>query len=137
MPIESSSVLLDTNILVRLATPSDPKHTEVVNILAKMAAENTILNICPQNMGELRQVATRPTASNGLGWTSTQTALVMNAYERKFVLIPEPHAVYTIWRRIVAVAEANRLDAILTYEAKAFVKYGVASGLTILDPANV
>jgi len=153
MPNKPASALLDTSVLVRFTAPADPLHHQTVEALAKIAGENTILCICPQVMAEFRQVATRPEKSNGLGWDSDRAARAMDAFEREFSLLPEPHSTYIAWRRIVetvkavgranfdarivAVAEAQHIEAVLTYEADAFARYGAISSVLILRPKDI
>jgi len=83
--------------------------------------------------------------------TSADVALATNDFERAYELVPDTAAVYHVWRRIVenvgaigranydarivAMAEANAIDSVLTYEAAAFQRYGTVSGVTILDPS--
>ena len=43
MPNEPSSVLLNTNILVRFTTPNDPLHVSTVDKLAKLVSNSVTL----------------------------------------------------------------------------------------------
>jgi predicted nucleic acid-binding protein len=154
MPINAyNSVLLDTNILLRLVTAASPLHAVTAEALRRLLTNNITLYICPQNMHEFRQVATRPSTANGFGWTSPQTVNAMLRIEADFVLLPETPSIYPAWKhitetveatgranfdaRLVAVAEVNRIDAVLTFEAAAFARYGAVASVSILDPLTV
>lgn len=71
-----STVLLDTNVLVRAVSLSDPLRALTISVIEKLDQAGTVLFICPQNMQEYRQVATRPLASNGFGKNSTEVAIL-------------------------------------------------------------
>lgn len=148
-----ASVLVDTNILLRLVTAGNPLHLVVATALRRLTNANVPVYVCPQNMQEFRQVATRPLTSNGFGWTSAQTVAAMNRIESDFAVLPETPAIYPAWRhiveavgatgranfdaRLVAVAEASRIESVLTFESAAFARYGQVAAVTILDPAAV
>lgn len=63
-------VLLDTNILLRPSVVGDPLGPLAIEAIDELEKSGAVIHICPQNMQEFRQVATRPIASNGLGWSS-------------------------------------------------------------------
>jgi|SRR5215471_2929385 len=55
-----ASCLVDTNILLRIARRSDPRHKNVDAALARLAEQRTILHYRDQNIAELWSVMTRP-----------------------------------------------------------------------------
>lgn len=152
MPISNTRfVLLDSNILLRIASKDDPLNAVTAAALRKLRSQGMTLCICPQNMQEYRQVATRPEASNGYGWSSEVVADDITELEKEFTLIPETPGIYQEWRRIVeatraigranfdarivAVASVSNVSAILTFENKAFERYAsIVPGLKIIDP---
>jgi predicted nucleic acid-binding protein len=147
------TVLLDTNILIRFVAEDDPQRQVVIDALAKLASSTTQVCICPQNLIEFRQVATRSADANGLGLSSSKTAQLMTVFEKEFTLLPETPAIYPAWRtlverveasgranfdaRIVAIAQVNGMDAVLTFEDGAFAKYGSATGVDIAKPTSL
>src|SRR3569833_1670768 len=134
------SLLLDTNVLIRFVSQNDPLHQTTVNALAKLASQSSRIFICPQNLVEFRQVATRSPDANGLGLDSPKTAQLMNIFEAECEIIAESPAIYPAWRalvetvqasgranfdaRIAAIAQVSGMEAVLTFEDAAFAKYG-------------
>lgn len=55
-------VLVDTNILIRLAEPADPDHKTAVAAAAAVRAQGHELCLVPQNLYEFWAVSTRPAA---------------------------------------------------------------------------
>jgi predicted nucleic acid-binding protein len=147
------AVLLDTNILLRGAVANDPLRQTALSTLHVLDQARTVVYICPQNMQEFRQVATRPAATNGLGWTSSDTANAKSAFEQRYTLVPETSLIYPAWRqivegslaigrtnfdaRLVAVASTNSIAAILSFEARSFAKYlPFAANVRLIDPSE-
>jgi hypothetical protein len=62
-----ASCLIDTNILLRAATHSDPQHKLINDALTKLASDATALHYTHQNIAELWNVMTRPVSRNGFG----------------------------------------------------------------------
>jgi len=56
---------LDTNILLRYATPTDPLRPAAVLALATMRVSGHVFRLVPHNLYEFWVVATRPVAQNG------------------------------------------------------------------------
>jgi predicted nucleic acid-binding protein len=155
MPINSypATVLLDTNILLRAYPPASPHHAETVAALTRLEASGSRIHICPQTLQEFRQVATRDVAKNGLGLTSATTATLLTAFEQRYTMTYEIPDVYRRWRsivestgaigranfdaRIVALAAATGLDAVLTFESSAFQRYASLVNIVILDPLQI
>jgi predicted nucleic acid-binding protein len=148
------SVLFDTNILLRASASGGPLRQTTIDALATLDDHGVILHICPQNMQEYRQVATRPVTANGFGWLSADVETDISGFERRFHLIPETPAIYPAWRRIVAatgaegranfdarlvaVANVTGISAVLTFESAAFARYAAeCPGLIIINPKNL
>src|SRR3954463_16759059 len=68
------SFLLDTGILLRLIDKKDANHALVENAVDTLVIRRDELLITTQNIAELWNVATRPTANNGLALTSSSIA---------------------------------------------------------------
>lgn len=142
-------VLVDTNILIRLAQPHHPSAPVAARALRTLRAANEILHITQQNLVEFWAVTTRPVEANGLGYTTDQAAEEMSALKRLFDLLPEL-PLQDEWARLVAhysVAGKNTHDArlvaamivhtvenILTFNAQDFARY---AEIRVLDAAKV
>ena len=145
--MEIVSCLVDTNILLRISRRSDPQHMLVDNALARLAGQGTTLFYAHQNIAELWNAMTRPTARNGLGLTITDADLIVQGIEAGMSLLPDNDAVYREWRRIVvqyAVSGVQVHDArlaatmyvhhvyhILTLNVADFSRF---TGLTAIHP---
>ena len=68
------SIRADTNIRLRRTQPDHPSHTAAVESVAKLLAAAEPVYFTLQNISEFWNVATRPVANNGLGF-SVQLAL--------------------------------------------------------------
>jgi predicted nucleic acid-binding protein len=142
--------LVDTNVLVRLAVPADPRH-----ISARLAVEALVeddLYAASQNFIELWNVATRSVENNGLGQTIAAADQILKTFEQAFARLPEPAETYARWRelvvrfgvsgvkvhdtRLVALMLANGIDRILTFNAADFQRYEVL-GIRAVDPIEV
>ncbi len=64
------SILADTNILLRRTQPDHPNHTLAVESVAKLLAAGEPVYFTLQNISEFWNVAARPIASNGLGFSA-------------------------------------------------------------------
>jgi len=133
------AVLLDTNILLRLAQPHHPSAPVAARALRALRANNEMLHITQQNIVEFWAVATRPIAANGLGYSTEQATREVDALKRLFVLLSEL-PLQDAWERLVAdyrVSGKNAHDArlvaamvvhgiesILTFNAQDFLRYG-------------
>jgi predicted nucleic acid-binding protein len=66
-------ILLDTNILLRYVSRTDPSHRLVRSIVRGLLSSGDILCVVPQNIYEFWAVATRPLSVNGLGLSVAET----------------------------------------------------------------
>ena len=76
------SVLLDSNILTRLAQHTHPMHATARDAVAALRQGGDTLFIVPQNLYEFWVVATRPIAANGLGLTAAEADAELAASKR-------------------------------------------------------
>lgn len=142
--------LVDTNLLVRLAVPADPRHLTARR--AVEALEKDGLYVASQNFMEFWNVTTRPVENNGLGQTITAADQVLRNLEQAFPRLPEPAEVYDLWRelvvrfgvsgvkvhdaRLIALMLANDIVRILTFNAGDFRRFQVL-GIRAVDPGEV
>lgn len=142
--------LVDTNVLVRLAVPADPRHLSARRAIEALGEEN--LYAASQNFIELWNVTTRPVENNGLGQTTTVADQMLRSFEQAFSLLSEPAETYDHWRdlvvrfsvsgvkvhdaRLVALMLANGIVRILTFNAADFRRYEVL-GIQAVEPGEV
>ncbi len=133
--------LLDTNILLRWANPSDSQHAEVKSALTALQTAGEPLFIAPQNVAEFWNTATRPLYKNGFGWTPAQAGAEVTRLEGLFTVLEESRAAYDEWRRLVvdanvsgvqvhdarlaALMRVSSIDRLLTLNVRDFVRFGV------------
>lgn len=142
-------VLLDTNILVRLANPLSRQAPIAERALNALRASGEELQITPQNLVEFWAVATRPVAVNGLGLTVEKAINKVSAFKSLFVLLPELPVQSESERlvkqysvsgknchdaRLVAAMLVHGTDKILTFNVQDFARY---NGIEVLDPRTV
>lgn len=141
--------LVDTNVLVRLAVPADPRHLSARRAVEALEEEG--LYVAGQNFIELWNVITRPVENNGLGQTTKVADQVLRRFEQAFSRLPEPGEIYDRWRelvvrfgvsgvkvhdaRLVALMLANDVVRVLTFNTADFRRYE-ALGIRALDPGE-
>jgi predicted nucleic acid-binding protein len=144
------NVLLDTNILGRMAEAGHPQHRVALDATDALRKRGDIPCVVPQILYEFWVVATRPAVQNGLGFSAVQAGTELARIERIFPLLPETAAVYVEWRRlvtslqitgkpahdarIVAAMTVHGVSQILTFNTGDFARY---PRITALEPAAV
>ena len=73
--------LIDTSILGRLGNTGDPLNPVATQALALLHRRNETLHITSQNLIEYRNVATRPVAVNGLGFSCAEAEADIRRFE--------------------------------------------------------
>ncbi len=148
------SVLLDTNILVRLANTSDSVHVVASQAVLKLHRLGESVLIFPQNLVEFRNVATRPKAVNGLGLSIPDAEAKAAIFEATFTLLPETPGIFPAWKalvsglgiigkqvhdaRLVAACHVHIVPRLLTFNVSHFARMTTFSpGIVVIDPANV
>jgi predicted nucleic acid-binding protein len=147
-------VLLDTNILARLANTADALYPVASRAVVELHRRGEVLHVTAQNLVEFRSVATRPRPVNGLGMSAAEAEAKAVVFEAAFPLLPETPAIYPAWKalvgalgvvgkqvhdaRLVAVCHAHGVGLLLTFNAAHFVRLVAAPpGVVLLDPATV
>jgi predicted nucleic acid-binding protein len=146
-------ILLDTNLLVRMTRPVDPKCGVARAAIQSYRAQGERLIIVPQNLFEFWAVATRPlgpppAGANGLGMTPSQAGQWLRFFQRRFTLLPDRKELITLWQmlvethaitgfrshdaRLVAAMQTYAIDRLLTFNGTHFR----ALPVTVLDPAS-
>jgi predicted nucleic acid-binding protein len=146
--------LIDTNVLVRLANAADAKHGMATNAVLELHRRGEALCLTAQVLIEFRNVATRPTAINGLGLSTTEAEAQAAGFEASFSLLADTPDIYVVWKaivaavgvigkqvhdaRLVAVCHVHRVSHLLTFNPTHFARMAnFGPGLTAVDPATV
>lgn len=143
-------ILLDTNILLRHAKPTDPAHPTVKAAVRALQAAGEDLCIVPQNVYEFWVAATRPLANNGLGLTVPECRNEVAGLKAAFLLLLDQPGLFAEWEalvtahdckgkvahdaRLVAAMAVHAVSRVLTFNVADFSRF---PGITVLDPVAV
>jgi predicted nucleic acid-binding protein len=143
-------VLIDTNVLVRLAHHGSPQQQIADDALNSLKAAQHALRLVPQVIYEFWAVASRPVDRNGLGLPVAAVNSLINEWQVLFPVLRDERAILGTWQqlalqygvrgkqahdaRIVAAMQRHGLTQILTFNGADFQRY---AGITILDPQAV
>jgi len=132
--------LVDTNILIQLASRKAVRYTLVRAALKQLRREGNSLRISSQNLIEFWNVATRPVEKNGIGMNIAAATRALRMFERYFLLLPDTPLIYQEWKRLVleyqvkgvqvhdahlvAAMRVHSVSRILTFNDKDFARYG-------------
>ena len=86
--------LVDTNLLVRLANPSDPSFPIASNAVYVLHNRGASLFVTAQNLIEFRSVGTRSQVTNGLGLSLAEVEAEAARFEMMFPLLEETPAIF-------------------------------------------
>lgn len=93
-------ILVDTNILCRLAQPTHKHHQAAKRAVNKLR-EQQIFYVCTQSLYEYYFVLTKPLASNGFGYSPEQAVKELQETQNIFSVIYESQKTYDAWRRLI------------------------------------
>jgi len=135
------SVLIDTNVLLRRTQPDHPSHAVAVESVARLLLTGEPVYFTLQNIAEFWNVATRPAANNGLGFSIAMTLSEVEKIESFLTVLPESPATYGEWKRLVvmhsvlgskvhdtklvAVMNVYGVRKILTFNTDDFTRYEI------------
>ena len=143
-------ILLDSNLLLRLADSASPQRLIARRAISILERRGEQLIIVPQNAFEFWAVATRPAGKlNGLGMPTDRVELWLNHLQRRFMMRHDTEALVPTWRRLVAghrtigfrahdarlvaAMQVHGIDRILTFNVQDFRDYPIA----ILEPTTI
>lgn len=143
-------IACDANILLRLAEPGHPMHSDARDSTDLLRNRGHALAVFPQSLQEFWVVATRPKQQNGLEWTVPQANAEVLRFEREFGILPDSPLAYPEWRRLVVLHQVRGKPAhdaklvalmtvhgvthLLTFNDADFRRYPT---ITVLTPAGV
>jgi predicted nucleic acid-binding protein len=144
------NVLVDTNLLTRLAQPAHPRYQIAVDALKELRRRGDRVCIVPQIVYEFYVVCTRPKGENGLDLSPAEGAIEIRRLQQMYVLFPEDPEVFTEWTRLVgahrvsgrpahdsrlvAAMNVHGIEAILTFNRRDFARY---ADIILLTPDEV
>lgn len=142
-------VLIDTNVLLRLAEPGHAHHAQALGAIEQLGHTDPLV-IVPQNLYEFWSVATRPVDANGLGRTTAQADAEIEGLLSLFALLKDERAIFQPWRelvlthdvkgrksfdtRLVAAMQRHAITKILTFNDQDFTSY---KHITVLKPDEI
>jgi|SRR5947209_8416362 predicted nucleic acid-binding protein len=137
------AILADTNILLRRTQPDHESHSFAVESVALLLERGESVYFTPQNISEFWNVATRPQAQNGLGFSVVLAAGEVAKIEQALILLPESPAAYAEWKRLilahgvlgakvhdarlVAAMNVHGIRRILTFNTDDFKRFDIES----------
>jgi len=144
-------ILLDTNVLVRLANESDSRHLLAGRAIIESRRRGEVPCVTPQVLIEFRSVATRPKQQNGLGLRPDQAEGIAALFESMFVMLPDNEKIFTAWNllvsdlevigkqvhdaRLVALCQVHEVSMLMSFNRAHFSRYlSHVPGLVVLDP---
>lgn len=144
-------ILVDTNILLRIAQPGHPHRQpalDAIRLLTERDGEPFV--IAPQCLYEMYVVCTRPVGENGFGMTPPQAHAEITSARALFQVLPETPQVYPTWEglvaqyavvgkrthdtRLVAIMIEHRVPKLLTFNDADFQHF---TEITAINPFDV
>ena len=143
-------VIVDANILLRLADVIAPLHVVTLGSVKALTAAGDSLRALPQTIFEFWVAATRPLANNGLGLTVVECRRELANQLVAFQLLDEPPGLAVEWldlvtahdckvkvahdARYVAAMKLLGITRILTFNGADFARF---PGIVVPDPIAV
>lgn len=93
-------ILIDANILIRLAHSASAQHAHAVSSVQNLQKWNHRSVVAPQSIYEFWVVATRPIANNGLGLSIAECDQFVGMFLNVFPLLPEAAKQFENWRML-------------------------------------
>ena len=141
------TILLDTNVLGRLAHPADPLHATALDAVSIARRRGYRPAIVPQVLYEFWVVATRPVDQNGLGMSTVEAETDLAKSVQMFDLFRDERAIFDHWHalvvhhevkgklahdaRLVAAMRRHGIQHLLTFNDGDFSRF---QGVTVVNP---
>lgn len=100
-------VLVDTNIIARLAQPAHHHHSLALKAMEGLLQRKDDPCIVPQVLYEFWVIATKPTAANGLGLSVESAQIELGKARHIFTFLRDERAVYDHWEKLVTVHDVH------------------------------
>ncbi len=132
-------ILVDTNILLRIAQPGSPHHHDALAALDVLDQAGHELCLVPQVVYEYWVSATRPVSVNGLEMSAEETRMSLNVLLPYYTFLDDIVGVFAEWldlvtkhavhgkvahdARYVAAMKLHGVTHLLTYNVSDFSRY--------------
>ena len=127
-------ILVDANVLLRLAQASNPQQSEAHSVLLLLEETGFELCLVPQILYEYWVVATRPIPVNGLGLAPSEVDRLLLALLDDYSLLKDERGVFTRWHELVATHSIKGKVAHDARIAAAMLRHGLKNLLTFNKP---
>ncbi len=127
-------ILVDTNVLLRIAQGTHPQRPNALESIVRLTAEDVELCLVPQVLYEFWVAATRPLEVNGLGMDCSAAEQSLDELTQDFRLLRDERGIYGHWRSLIA---AHRVHGKVAHDARlvaAMQRHGVQRLLTFNKP---
>ena len=124
------TVLLDTNVLVRLDHVGSPDRDTARRAIEQLFDDQCGLRTVPQVLYEYWVVVTRPTHSNGLGLSTEDAARMLNDLKELFPPFRDERGILEPWEQLVARHQCQGKVAHDTRIVAAMIRHGLTHLLT-------
>jgi predicted nucleic acid-binding protein len=94
-------VLLDTNVLLRIAQPSSHDHQTAKSAVLALVSIDVRLCIVPQVIYEFWVVATRPQSVNGLGLDIPVAFKSITGIIQEYQILRDERGIFENWRSLI------------------------------------
>lgn len=144
------SLLLDTNVLLRLAHSTSPDHATAKAAVLALVEADVELCLVPQVLYEFWVAATRPLEVNGLGMDVAGVDRSIRTLLNDFSLRRDERGVFDHWQtlvvahdvkgklahdaRLVAAMQRHDISDLLTFNKPDFIRF---TGLRIFSPVDI
>ena len=127
-------VLIDANVLLRVAQPAIASHATSLAALTQLANADHDLCIVPQSIFEYWVVATRPVTVNGLGLTIVDVDQQIQDLLSRLNLLRDERGIFSHWYELVVKNSVHGKLAHDTRMVAAMQRHGLTNLLTFNKP---
>jgi predicted nucleic acid-binding protein len=144
------SVLVDTNVLLRIAQLTSPHRDTARAAILALTDANVTLCVVPQVIYEFWVAATRPVDVNGLGMDVAAAERSILGITQDYQLLKDERGIFSHWQslvvtravkgksahdaRLVAAMRRHGLDQLLTFNTPDFTRF---TDIAVFSPADV
>lgn len=119
------SILIDTGVLLRYGVKSDPRDSEMIEFVNRLADEGYEICCAAQSLREMWNVLTRPVTGNGYGIDTVTTVTVVISVRATFFVLHDGPETYREWGSLVERYEVQGKNVHDTSLVATAVAHGV------------
>jgi predicted nucleic acid-binding protein len=125
--------LADSNIILRIVQPAHPMHPAATRSVENLLSQSYEICLFNQSLIEFWNAATRPVASNGLGFSTQHMQTELQQIKSIFTILPDDPAIYPEWEKLVIQHSVSGKQVHDTRIVAAMNVYGITHLLTFND----